>query len=119
MQKDDFIEILTNELAHEYESDIEKVLVFYKNGEKLMISTGDKEIQVEKIDLPEDDCGCYEETDYNNWKVEVEVKAEAEADHSTVTNNIKNQVEVAKENILSYGTQIIQLPTGRRINVIN
>lgn len=117
MLNKEFIEILKNELPHEHENEIEKVLVFFKNGEKLKISTEDNEIKVDKIPLPEED---------NNWDyydnpdhADQQAEAETAADQSADINDLKSQAEADRGNVLGYGTQMIQLPTGRRINIIN
>lgn len=126
MLNKEFIEILKNELPHEYENEIDKVLVFYKNGEKLKISTEDNEIKVDKTPLPEEDNNWdyYDNPEYADQQAEIAVAAEAEAEaaagQTAGLTPLKSQAETDKANVLGYNsTQMIQLPTGRRINIIN
>lgn len=102
MHKEEFLEMLNNALADENENGIERIIVFYKNGEKLRIGS--------------------EEIDNDVLEVESGVKKSAPCakDDSTCNSNdwkYSNDKTEAKE-ISQVAPEVIYFPTGRKINVI-
>ena len=101
MYKEELLETLNEALTND--SIIEKIIVFYQNGEKLQIGSSGKENEVSEVELLEEttsnDQGTntFDDCDSDNNKLEA------------LDNAIPNAAI----------SQMIYLPTGRKINVIN
>ncbi|MCB8817891.1 hypothetical protein [Desulfosporosinus shakirovi] len=101
MYKDELLETLNETLTNE--NAIEKIIVFYQNGEQIQIGSAGKENEVSEGQLLEETTSNDQETntfnncDSDNTKLEA---LENTIPHATIT-------------------QMIYLPTGRKINVIN
>lgn len=104
MHKEEFLEMLNDALADENENEngIERIIVFYKNGEKLQI--GSKEIGNEVLEA----------------ELGVEKSTPCDKDDSTCTSNDwKYSNYKTEEREIVQGTpEVIYFPTGRKINVI-
>ncbi|MCO1602437.1 hypothetical protein [Desulfosporosinus nitroreducens] len=101
MYKEELLETLKEELTNE--NAIEKIIVFYQNGEKLQIGSAGKENEVSEVEL-------LKETTSNDQGTNTYTNCDSD----------NNKFE-ALENAIPNATisQMIYLPTGRKINVIN